>query len=94
MKKIYFFAAAALALAACSNDDKYADNEPVAARITANIGNSISSRAAGTVWAKGDKIGQSYRCRDKYLYKLYPPIGRHADRRRHGGFYPDGKNYL
>jgi len=57
MKKIYFFAAAALALAACSNDDKYADNEPVAARITANIGNSISSRAAGTAWAKGDKIG-------------------------------------
>lgn len=37
MKKIYFFAAAALALAACSNDDKYAVNEPVAARITANI---------------------------------------------------------
>lgn len=57
MKKIYFFAAAALALAACSNDDKYADNEPVAARITANIGNSIPSRAAGTAWAKGDKIG-------------------------------------
>lgn len=57
MKKIYFFAAAALALAACSNDDNYADNEPVAAQITANIGNSISSRAAGTAWAKGDKIG-------------------------------------
>lgn len=57
MKKIYFFAAAALALAACSNDDKYADNEPVAARITANIGNSISSRAAGTAWAKDDTIG-------------------------------------
>lgn len=57
MKKIYFFAAAALALAACDNDDKYADNEPVAAQITANIGNSISSRAAGTAWATGDKIG-------------------------------------
>lgn len=57
MRKIYFFAAVALALAACDNDDKYADNEPVAARITANIGNSVSSRAAGTAWATGDKIG-------------------------------------
>lgn len=57
MRKIYFFAAVALALAACDNDDKYADNEPVAAQITANIGNSISSRAAGTAWATGDKIG-------------------------------------
>lgn len=57
MRKIYFFAAVALALAACDNDDKYADNEPVAAQITANIGNSVSSRAAGTEWATGDKIG-------------------------------------
>lgn len=57
MRKIYFFAAVALALAACDNDDKYADNEPVAAQITANIGNSVSSRAAGTAWATGDKIG-------------------------------------
>lgn len=57
MRKIYLFAAATLALAACSNDNEYADNEPVAAQITANIGNSISSRAAGTAWATGDKIG-------------------------------------
>ena len=39
------------------NDDEYVDNTPVAARITAGIGNSVSSRAAGTAWAKGDKIG-------------------------------------
>lgn len=57
MRKIYFFAAVALALAACDNDDKYADNEPVAAKITASIGNSVSSRATGTAWANGDKIG-------------------------------------
>ena len=57
MRKIYFFAVVALALAACDNDDKYVDNEPVAAQITANIGNSISSRAAGTAWDTGDKIG-------------------------------------
>ena len=57
MKKIYFFAAAALALTACSNDDKYADNGPVAAQITANIGESTMSRATGTAWDKGDKIG-------------------------------------
>lgn len=57
MKKIYFFAAAALALAACSNDDNYADNGPVAAQITANIGESTMSRATGTKWDKNDKIG-------------------------------------
>lgn len=57
MKKIYFFAAAALALTACSNDDKYADNGPVAAQITANIGESTMSRATGTAWDTGDKIG-------------------------------------
>lgn len=57
MRKIYFFAAVALALAACDNDDKYADNEPVAARITANIGESTMSRATGTTWDTNDKIG-------------------------------------
>jgi len=57
MRKRYFFAAVALALAACDHNGEYADNEPVAAQITVNIGNSISSRAAGTAWAKGDKIG-------------------------------------
>lgn len=57
MRRIYFFAAVALALAACGNDDGYADSEPVAAQITADIGNSLSSRAAGTAWAAGDKIG-------------------------------------
>lgn len=57
MKKFLLLAAATLALAACTNDDEYVDNTPVAARITAGIGNSVSSRAAGTAWAKGDKIG-------------------------------------
>lgn len=57
MKIILLFAAATLTLGACNNDDEYADNEPIAAQITANIGNSNSSRAAGTAWAKGDKIG-------------------------------------
>lgn len=57
MKKILLFAAATLTLAACNNDNEYINNTPVAAQITANIGNSISSRAAGTAWATGDKIG-------------------------------------
>lgn len=57
MNKIYLFAASALMLTACSNDSEFLKNDPVAARITATIGNSLSSRAVGTSWAKGDRIG-------------------------------------
>lgn len=57
MRKIYFFAVAALALTACSNDDGPVDNTPVAAQITATIGESTMSRASNTSWAAGDKIG-------------------------------------
>lgn len=56
MKKIYLLAAATLALAACNNEDNYTD-EPVAAQITATIGNSPFSRASGASWAANDKIG-------------------------------------
>ena len=55
MRKIYFFAVVALALAACDNDDKYVDNEPVAAQITANIGNSISSRRNGVGYGRQNR---------------------------------------
>lgn len=57
MRKIYFFAAAALALAACSNDDEPVNNGPVAVQITATIGESTLTRASNTSWAENDKIG-------------------------------------
>lgn len=56
MKKIYLLAATILALAACNNDDNY-DNQPVAAQITATIGENVVARASDNQWAKGDKIG-------------------------------------
>lgn len=57
MKKILLFAAATLALAACNNDDEYVDNGPVAAQVTATIGESAMTRAINTSWTAGDKIG-------------------------------------
>lgn len=57
MKRIFLFAAAALALAACNNADEYADNGPVAARITATIGENAVTRASNESWEAGDKIG-------------------------------------
>lgn len=57
MRKRYFFAAVALALAACDHNGEYEDNEPVAVQVTANIGESTLSRASNAEWAKGDKIG-------------------------------------
>lgn len=56
MKKIFLIAAAAMALVACDNDNNIL-NEPIEVRISASIGKSSSSRAAGTSWAAGDKIG-------------------------------------
>lgn len=58
MKKILFLAIATLTLAACNNDDNYVD-EPVAAQITATIGQSAVTRASGTSWTEGDSIGIS-----------------------------------
>lgn len=57
-KKYLFLAAAAMAFAACSNDDNAVNNAPVAARITAGI-DGVQTRAAGTTWEAGDQIGIS-----------------------------------
>lgn len=67
MKKYYILAAAAIALAACNNDDNYID-QPVAAQISATIGDS-QSRAAGEKWAANDKIGITMG--DKYFNMEY-----------------------
>lgn len=59
MKKIFLMAAAALALVACDNNDDTPTASPVAAKIYASIGESVSSRASDQSWAKGDAIGIS-----------------------------------
>lgn len=56
MKKYILLAAATLALAACDNNDNYVD-EPVAAQISATIGESAETRASGESWDRNDKIG-------------------------------------
>ena len=55
--KIRFFALAtlALALAACNNDNENLNGDPVAAQFTASI--APATRASGTTWTAGDRIG-------------------------------------
>ena len=57
-KKYVLFAAAALTLTACSNEDENINNGPVAAQVTASIG-GVQTRASGTTWGNGDAIGIS-----------------------------------
>ena len=57
-KKYLIFAAAALTLTACSNDDENLNGGPVAAQVTAGIGR-VQTRASGTTWDSGDAIGIS-----------------------------------
>lgn len=56
--KYLLFAAAALTLTACSNDDENLNGGPVAAQVTAGIGR-VQTRASGTTWDSGDAIGIS-----------------------------------
>lgn len=67
MKKIYLFAAAALTLTACSNDEPGINGEPVAARVTANI-DVPQSRAYNQIWENGDAIGISTTSNGKTQY--------------------------
>ena len=57
--RLFAFAALALSLAACTNDNEVMDNGPVAARINAEISDAVATRASGTQWAVGDRIGIS-----------------------------------
>lgn len=55
--RFFAFAALALSLAACTNDNEVMDNGPVAARINAEISDAVATRASGTQWDNGDAIG-------------------------------------
>ena len=55
--RLFAFAALALSLAACTNDNEVTDNGPVAARINAEISDAVATRASGTQWDNGDAIG-------------------------------------
>ena len=55
--RLFAFAALALSLAACTNDNEVMDNGPVAARINAEISDAVATRASGTTWDENDRIG-------------------------------------
>ena len=57
--RLFTFAALALALSACTNDDENLNNGSVAAVINAEISDAVSTRASGTAWAERDEIGIS-----------------------------------
>ncbi|EKC61789.1 lipoprotein, partial [human gut metagenome] len=58
MKTRFFaFAALALTLAACNNDNENLNDGPVAARFTAEITPATRVNSEGTDWTDGDRIG-------------------------------------
>ena len=57
--RLLTFAALALALAACTNDEENLNDGPVAAVINAEISDAVTTRASGTQWANRDEIGIS-----------------------------------
>lgn len=57
--RLFTFAALALALAACTNNDENLNDDSVAAVINAEISDAVSTRASGTAWAERDEIGIS-----------------------------------
>lgn len=57
--RLFTFAALALALSACTNDDENLNNGSVTAVINAEISDAVATRASGTTWADKDEIGIS-----------------------------------
>ena len=57
--RLFTFAALALALAACTNDEENLNDGPVAAVINAEISDAVATRASGIAWAERDEIGIS-----------------------------------
>lgn len=79
--RLFTFAALALALAACTNDNENLNDGPVAAVINAEISDAVATRASGTAWAERDEIGIS-ESRFGYANVLY--------RWENGKFTPTG----
>lgn len=81
MKTRFFaFAALALALAACNNDNETLNTtDPVAARFTAEIAPATRVNSEGTEWTEGDRIGVTGAGFTNVPYK-----------REYGMFVPDG----
>ena len=77
-------------LAACTNEEEspVLNDTPVAARITANIGNEVMTRVSGSAWDTNDKIGISYTSTDEN--KSGTNIAYHATTTT-GNFEPDGE---
>lgn len=57
--RLFTFAALALTLAACTNDDENLNDDSVAAVINAEISDAVSTHASGTAWVERDEIGIS-----------------------------------
>lgn len=73
MKKYFFFAATALALAACSNnEDENLDNGPVEARITAGV-STPETRANDDKWEQ-DAIGVMVTTESSKMANLYKNV--------------------
>ncbi len=81
MKTRFFaFAALAVTLAACNNDNETLNtNDPVAARFTAEIAPATRVNSEGTEWTEGDRIGITGAGFTNVPYK-----------REYGMFVPDG----
>ena len=83
--RLFTFAALALALAACTNDNENLNDGPVAAVINAEISDAVATRASGTQWTTNDEIGISERHLRKplRLHQRAIPVGKrevHTDR--------------
>ena len=79
--RLFATLALALALAACTNDEENLNDGPVAAKFTADIYESVSTRvnSEGTDWTEGDRIGVTGAGFTNVPYK-----------REYGMFVPDG----
>ena len=80
MKTRFFaFAALALTLAACNNDNENLNDGPVAAKFIADITPATRVNSEGTDWTEGDRIGITGGSYSNVPYK-----------RENGMFVPDG----
>ena len=91
--RLLTFAALALALAACTNDEESLNDGPVAAQFTAAIGDNVTattrvSGTDGTKWDKGDCIGIT--CTGGSSYNNVPYVTNNGD----GNFGPASNDII